>query len=242
MDDPNEDTEWNDILRARGILPPKDEQSKDEIEDWFMETLKAKQEADQSLANKTLDELDELEDEEDDRIIAEYRRKRLEEMQASAAKEKYGDVMEISKPEFIKQVTEASQECMVVVHLYQDAIPVCKVMNQCLSELARQFKATKFVKIVADQCIPNYPDRNVPTLVIYDRGDIKANLVGAIQFGGMQMTTKSLRALLASYGALPPEATVDADKEKKKTIYRTSASAALSSDEEDDDDSDQGYY
>lgn len=23
MDDPNADTEWNDILRAKGILPPK---------------------------------------------------------------------------------------------------------------------------------------------------------------------------------------------------------------------------
>ena len=24
MQDPNEDTEWNDILRAKGILPPKE--------------------------------------------------------------------------------------------------------------------------------------------------------------------------------------------------------------------------
>lgn len=23
MDDPNADTEWNDVLRAKGILPPK---------------------------------------------------------------------------------------------------------------------------------------------------------------------------------------------------------------------------
>lgn len=63
-------------------------------------------------------------------------------------------------------------------------------MNRCLSELAQQFKATKFLKIVGDQCIPNYPDMNVPTLLIYGDGDIKANLVGAIQFGGMKMTTK----------------------------------------------------
>ena len=24
MQDPNEDTEWNDVLRAKGILPPKE--------------------------------------------------------------------------------------------------------------------------------------------------------------------------------------------------------------------------
>ena len=26
MQNPNEDTEWNDILRAKGILPPKKEE------------------------------------------------------------------------------------------------------------------------------------------------------------------------------------------------------------------------
>ena len=25
MQNPNEDTEWNDVLRAKGILPPKEE-------------------------------------------------------------------------------------------------------------------------------------------------------------------------------------------------------------------------
>ena len=64
----------NDILRARGILPPKDEKRDDEIEDWYVETVKAKEAAQKSLDNKTLDELDELEDElDDDRIIQEYR-------------------------------------------------------------------------------------------------------------------------------------------------------------------------
>ena len=30
MQDPNEDTEWNDALRAKGILPPKQEATIDE--------------------------------------------------------------------------------------------------------------------------------------------------------------------------------------------------------------------
>jgi hypothetical protein len=48
------------------------------------------------------------------------RRKRMLEMQAEASKEKYGDLTEISKPDFVREVTEASKECYVVVHLYQD--------------------------------------------------------------------------------------------------------------------------
>lgn len=70
------------------------------------------------------------------------------------------------------------------------SIPASKLMHRCLSELALQFKATKFVKIVSDLCIPNFPDHNVPTLLVYGEGDLKANLAGAIQFGGMKMTTQ----------------------------------------------------
>jgi thioredoxin-like negative regulator of GroEL len=42
------------------------------------------------------------------------------EMQAHAAKEKFGEVTDISKPDFVREVTEASKECYVVVHLYKD--------------------------------------------------------------------------------------------------------------------------
>lgn len=48
------------------------------------------------------------------------RHKRMMEMQAQAAKEKFGEVTEISKPDFIREVTEASKEHYVVVHLYKD--------------------------------------------------------------------------------------------------------------------------
>ncbi|KAG0165564.1 hypothetical protein DFQ28_008710 [Apophysomyces sp. BC1034] len=243
MDDPNADTEWNDILRARGILPPRDEQTKDEIDDLYTEALLARRQESESLDNKNLDELDELEDLEDDRILLEYRQKRLQEMQASTAKEKYGDLVQISKPDFITEVTEASKDCHVVVHLFKDYIPACKLMNRHLADLAQQFKSTKFLKIVGDQCIPNYPDRNVPTLLVYGDGDIKANLVGAVQFGGMGMTVKSLRAQLSQYGAVPPENNdkQNNDGKQKKAIYSSKATAALSSDEEDSED-DRGYY
>lgn len=48
------------------------------------------------------------------------RRKRMLEMQQQAEKDKYGEVTQISKPDFVKEVTEASKECYVVVHLFKD--------------------------------------------------------------------------------------------------------------------------
>ena len=48
------------------------------------------------------------------------RKKRMEEMHKLAEKDKYGEVTQISKPDFVKEVTEASKECYVVVHLFKD--------------------------------------------------------------------------------------------------------------------------
>lgn len=52
--DPNEDTEWNDVLRQKGILPPKPKEkeiSEDDIVNMLEQTIKEKQnsEYDESL-------------------------------------------------------------------------------------------------------------------------------------------------------------------------------------------------
>lgn len=54
---------------------------------------------------------------------------------------------------------------------------------QCLEELATMYPATKFVKIISTDCIPNYPDCNLPTLLVYNNGAVKANYVGLPTFG-----------------------------------------------------------
>ncbi|CAG8471480.1 10027_t:CDS:2 [Paraglomus brasilianum] len=182
MQDPNADTEWNDILRARGILPPRPGPTEEEIADEMDRAIAAAQ--DRHLEEKQLDELDELEDEEDERVLMEYRRMRIAEMKAQAMREKYGEVIHISKPEFVKEVSEASKDDWVVVHLYRDDIPHCRLVNSYLNTLSKKYKSTKFVKIIGDQCIPNYPDKNLPTLLVYGEGDIRAQVVGLAQLGG----------------------------------------------------------
>ncbi|PRQ22657.1 putative thioredoxin-like protein [Rosa chinensis] len=54
---------------------------------------------------------------------------------------------------------------------------------QFLEDLAIKYPATKFVKIISTDCIPNYPDRNLPTLLVYNSGAVKANHVGLCSFG-----------------------------------------------------------
>ena len=44
----------------------------------------------------------------------------MAEMKAEASLGKFGQLIQISKPDFIREVTEASQEVWVVVHLFKD--------------------------------------------------------------------------------------------------------------------------
>lgn len=46
-----------------------------------------------------------------------------------------------------------------------------------LRTLAARYPRTKFTSIVGDKCIPNYPDRMLPTLILYRNGEIKEQLV-----------------------------------------------------------------
>ena len=58
------------------------------------------------LEDMNLDELDELEDEEDEKVLLEYRNQRLAEMRALQERSKYGEVREITAPEYVKEVQQ----------------------------------------------------------------------------------------------------------------------------------------
>lgn len=66
-----------------------------------------------------MDELDELEDEEDERVMLEYRQKRIAEMRELASKSKYGSVTEISAQDYVQEVNKAGEDIWVILHLYK---------------------------------------------------------------------------------------------------------------------------
>lgn len=207
MQDPNADTEWNDILRQKGILPPKQEAevTEDDIVQLLEDTIQQKSKDGKTLEEMDLDELDEMEDEideEEQRIYENMKRQRMAEMMASQAKDKFGDVLEISKQDYVREVNEAGEGVWVVLHVYKDAIPLCKLINHHMTELARKFRATKFIKSVSSVCIPNYPDKNLPTIFVYYEGDMKKNFIGPLEFGGMNLTKQSLEWILSQTGAV----------------------------------------
>ncbi|XP_057338744.1 viral IAP-associated factor homolog [Microplitis mediator] len=200
MQNPNEDTEWNDILRSKGIIPekPKEKEiTEDQIIDLLENTIDQRTGREVTkLDDKSLDELDELEDEEDEKVIEEYKRKRLAEMKALLSESKYGDVKEISAQDYVAEVNNAGEGVWVVLHLYKSGIPLCTLINQYLTSLATKFPTTKFLKSISTTCIPNWPDKNLPTIFIYHNGDMVKQIIGPIELRGMKLTEPELEWML----------------------------------------------
>ena len=64
-------------------------------------------------------------------------------------------------------------------------------MSGFLDTLAERYPATKFVSIIGSQCIPNYPDHNLPTLLVYRNGELRRQIIGLRREIGLDgMNTK----------------------------------------------------
>jgi hypothetical protein len=151
----------------------------------------------------------ELGDDDDDEFLQEYRRKRLEELDAavkktdSQVKIANGTYDMIRGSDFVKEVTEASEQVWVVCHLRKDSVPDCGILDACLEVLAERYKGvTKFVKIVSTDCIPGYPDAHLPTMLLYHGKKCVKTLVGLGAVGGQGTSPDRVALTLNQFGSV----------------------------------------
>ncbi|KXX76682.1 Phosducin-like protein 2 [Madurella mycetomatis] len=245
IDDPNADTEWNDILRKHGIIPEKPPSPTPLIEEAILEARRLAHE--NRLEGKDLSDLSDLEDEEDEAFLEQYRQKRLQELSALQKKSVHGSVYPISKPEYQRDVTDASQAGPVLVHLAsaQSGNVESRVLSQLWRQAAREYGDVKFCEMRADKAIEGYPERNCPTILVYDKGDIVKQVVTLMTMGGVRTSMLDLDKLLVEVGAVQDNdmrvlkrrrEAEDAEEEKGGTSRSGIKSSSDRTKREDDDD------
>ncbi|KAH8114248.1 thioredoxin-like protein [Phellopilus nigrolimitatus] len=152
-------------------------------------------------------------DDDEARAIETYRRRRIAEMQREQRRARFGRVYPIGRDDYKREVTEASavdeegeesagKGTGVVCFLYKDGhVPSERTFNH-LRTLAGRHPRTKFLSIVGDKCIANYPDRHLPTIFIYRKGEIAHQQTswGADK----ERSLEELEALLVLTGAVVP--------------------------------------
>lgn len=188
------------------------------------------------LADKTLAELEEMEDELDEDVLEARRNEiRKKQLQEKAARERFGRIRQISKDEYTSEVSEASKDCWVVCCLFVSGQPESEVLLRCLGELAGKFRGTKFVKIIAQECIKDYRMQYCPTMIIYNKGDLARHIKGINQFCGLRMTADVLEWHFAkTLGMFETELEYDPTLDVRRiNINKISAQTV----QDDDDDS-----
>ncbi|KAH9277848.1 Viral IAP-associated factor -like protein [Echinococcus granulosus] len=202
-----EDTEFNAILREKGILfplpkpteatppPSPDKQRRDLVQEMSYSQLTEELEALEDRGGVNL--------EEDMKFLELYRQKRLEEMREAVRKAKFGSYGEVTKCDWIQSVSNAGEGVNVVVHLAQKGNKACTVVDQHLRTLAARYPTVKFLRGEASLCVPNFPDsNNLPTIIIYCEGNVKAQYVGSRALGGYPCSISDLEERLAKAGAI----------------------------------------
>jgi hypothetical protein len=112
----------------------------------------------------------------------------LKELKEQAAKNRFGELLEIVKDDWIREVTESSNSCVVVVHLHENSSIECQIVDEALQRLAPKFRYVKFLKIKSTQAIENWPERNLPTIFIYEKGALKTQILTLSRLGGKTAT------------------------------------------------------
>ncbi|ANB11402.1 Plp2p [Sugiyamaella lignohabitans] len=200
---PNEDTEWNDILRAHGVIPERPPSPSAQLEEALEEAVRHAHE--NRLEHKTLDELDEIDEDglEDEEFIEIYRKKRMAEIQEMAKKQKFGSLVMISKPEYTQEITDASKnDQFVLVHIAYEGVPQSKLLTGLFRRISEQFPEIKFVQIDARQINERYPSENCPTILVYKNTDVVKQYVTLNGLGGNSTSMDDMRKLLVTLGAV----------------------------------------
>ncbi|KAF7718440.1 Phosducin-like protein [Penicillium ucsense] len=198
---PNEDTEWNDILRQHGIIPEKPKDPEPLIQEALIEAERRAHE--NRLEDKDLDELDALEDEEDEDFIQQYRQKRLAELSTLQQTSVFNQVYPLQKVDYAREVTEASNNAYVFVHLTSPSANVeSRVLTELWRQMAAKFGDIKFCEIRADMCIEGYPERNTPTILVYKDTEIRKQLVTLRELNGPRTKLADLERFLVDIGAI----------------------------------------
>jgi len=239
---PNEDTEFNDALRKHGILPPKEEAPR-------TPSPPPSPSLSEQLEDLTVDELKlRAEDEHDSDIeqhIAKLQRQRFEEMTREDRDARFGRVYPISREDYTREVTESSKQqeseegsegTGVVCFLYKPSHPASERTFEFIRSLAERYPQTKFVSIVGDKCIPDYPDRNLPTLILYRNGRMVDNLVAWGANEKEPGTVHHLETVLLGLKII--QISRSAMREAAAAI-RAAVAKAKNKDEEDDDEDDR---
>jgi len=240
-------TEWEDALIKHGIIQAKvAEKTDDDLHEEQVE----RQKGEDRHANKSMEQLDELEDELEDQVLEQYRARRMAMLKAEQQRNIYGSLIQLREQEYVQEVSQAPKETYVIVHLFSNTEAECHQLNKLLGGLAAAHRYVKICVIRAQEAIHNFPNHKCPTLLVYYEGNIIKQIEKLGVFGGPRASVASLEWVLAQPFTVRPKGAEEdqthrivrsqltsnpLDKANTINVHKKRATKGYSSEDEDSD-------
>ena len=241
-------TEFDDALMSRGVVTfeqamiakgasPQEARRLSEMK--FNNSVEKKQSDQQSTERNR----EEISDDDDDEFIRKYRQQRIKELKRDKNTIRYGDVIHISRPDWNREVNDASRSgTWVIVNLTRHTSSLsarhdelCDLVEETIRELAVKFETVKFVFISSTSAIENWPAENLPTLFCYRFGKMQHQLIGINALGGPGLNCSRLEWRLAKLGIVATDLEEDPLPENSSAGFRSRCQKLFADDYCDDD-------
>lgn len=113
----------------------------------------------------------------------------------------HNQVYPLQKPDYTRDVTEASSKYYVCVLLTSSLGTniESRLLIEFWRELAQKYGDIKFCEMRADLCIEGYPERNAPTILIYRNGDIVKQIITLREMKGVNTKVEGELVLLPGF-------------------------------------------
>lgn len=145
----------------------------------------------------------------DDNILLQFQQQRMREMleRCGRQQKQFGTVVSLSNgDEFLNAIDNEDKSVPVIVHIYENKLTACKTMNNCLDELAQQYKSVKFCKIIGSVAgmSAKFKIDGIPALLVYKGGSLIGNFVRlSDELGGDEFFTSDVEGFLIEHAMLP---------------------------------------
>lgn len=141
-----------------------------------------------------------------DDFLLQYQKQRMQELlQQMDSKTKFKELMFLnSGDDYLNVVDETDKLVTVIIHIYEERIQACQLMNQCLQELAEIYQSTKFCAIQGSKAgvSKHFKVKGLPALLVYKNKILIGNFVKLTDDLGNNFCSEDVQELLVEHGLL----------------------------------------
>ncbi|KAI8879372.1 thioredoxin-like protein [Backusella circina FSU 941] len=151
--------------------------------------------------------LQQLEEDSDEEVLKEYRKKRIAELKNMSnnhairkQQRVFGNVATVDVDDYVAAIDDEWKSVPVIAHLYDDSLPMCRLLDDIFVGLASKYALAKFIRVSALDL--EFDLVGSPSILAYQNGVLVANLVRIIDQVGSRFDGDSIEDILLRHGAL----------------------------------------